>query len=415
MRSLLLVLISSAALADETAPAAPQKLGVLPFASLSGDVPARAGSKAAGMLSTEFKNAEGLQFVDIRKSAGGDTAHDEALADARKAVDDAKELRKKKKFRLASEALAKAVAAYKTNASAVSDIGEVVDAYALLSAVQYNTGRDEEGLQSLKTGLALAPDRDLPLAATSQLFARVVADTRKTIKDAPKGTLQIETTPSGAPVAVDGVSLGNTPLQVKDVPPGLHFWRAMLPNGETLGGVADVASGKTAKVSGASQSKDPESRVLSAVSQNRIDQELVKAAKELTDGAAVDLVVFGTLSKEGKNLALDAFVYAAKDNAVRRLNRATFDTELLSAGVEFYNLAGQLSAKGAKSGDPVKVPSQVTPNLGPSGVKVAEAKYGVQPGKGDALDVGEPEPAAKEEGNRKPLGDGRRAPLKKKP
>ena len=417
MRSLLIVLVASAALAEtETAPATVQKLGVLPFASLSGDVPARAGQKASGMLSTELKNAEGLSFVDLRKAASGDTANSDALEGARKLVDEAKELRKKKKFRLAGESLTKAVAAYRANASHVTDIAEVVDAYALLSAVQYNTGRDDEGAQSLKTALALAPDRELPLAATSQLFARVVADTRKGIKDAPKGVLQLETTPSGAPVAVDGVALGNSPLQVKDVPAGVHFWRATLPNGETLGGITEVAAGKTAKVSGTSQSKDPESRLLSAVSQNRLDAELVKAAQELAASSGLDLLVFGTLSKEGKNLALDAFVYAAKGNEVRRLNRASFDTELLSAGVEFYNLAGQLSAKGSKSGDAVKVPASVLTNLGPSGVKLAEAKYGVPPGKGE-LDLGE-EPAAaaaKEEGPRKPLGDGKRKPLQKKP
>src|SRR5439155_2313814 len=153
---------------------------------------------------------------------------------------------------------------------------QVADAYERLSAVKANTGRGDEGLQSLKTALALAPDRDLPLAATSQLFARVVADTRKAVKDAAKGVLQIESTPSGAAVVVDGVSLGNSPLQVKEVPPGLHFWRAALANGESLGGVAEVVSGKTAKVTGASQSKDPEARVLSAVSQNKVDADVVK-------------------------------------------------------------------------------------------------------------------------------------------
>ncbi len=193
-------LVSVVAAAQDTPAAAPPKLGVLPFASLSGDVPARAGAKASGMLSTEFKNAEGLQWVDLRKGGGAEAVTTEALTDARKAVDDAKDLRKKKKFRLAGEALVKAVASYKANAAVVTDIGEVVDAYALLSAVQFNTGRDEEGQKSLATAVAFAPDRDLPLAATSPLFARVVADTRKAVKDAPKGSLQLETTPSGAAV-----------------------------------------------------------------------------------------------------------------------------------------------------------------------------------------------------------------------
>jgi len=125
------------------------------------------------------------------------------------------------------------------------------------------------------------------------------------------------------------------------------------------------------------------------------------------------LLLFGTLSKEGKNLALDTFIFTAKGGEVRRMTRASFDTELLSAGVEFYRLAGELAAKGAKSGDPVKVPSNVLPNLGPSGVKVAEAKYGVQPGK-ESIDTGEPDQPAKDDGTRKPLGDGKRAPLKRK-
>ncbi|MBK7857795.1 MAG: PEGA domain-containing protein [Archangiaceae bacterium] len=420
MRSVLIAafVCSLTAVAEETPAANAQKLGVLPFASLSGDVPARAGVKASGMLSTELKNAEGLQFIDLRKVASADAAGAEALEGARKLVDDAKDQRKKKKFRLASEALAKAVAAYRSNAGAVTDIGEVVDAYALLAAVQYNTGRDDEGLASLKAALGLAPDRDLPLAATSQLFARVVSDTRKTVKDGAKGVLQLETTPSGAAVLVDGVPLGNTPLLVKEVPAGSHFWRASLANGEVLGGVAEVASGKTAKVTGASQAKDPESRLLSSVSQNHLDADMVKAAKELSDASGLDLLVFGTLSREGKGLALDSFVYAAKGNEVRRLERASFDTELLSAGMEFFKIASALSTKGGKSGDAVKVPSPVLPNTGPGGVKLAEAKYGVQPGK-DTLDVGEPDTTGttKDEGSRKPLGggDGKRSPLKKKP
>ena len=60
------------------------------------------------------------------------------------------------------------------------------------------------------------------------------------------------------------------------------------------------------------------------------------------------------------------------------------------------------------------MPSTVLPNVGPSGIKVAEAKYGVQPGKGDGLEVGEVDAPPKEEARRKPPGDGKRSPLKKK-
>lgn len=406
---LFLTLASTVALAQGADKAAPQpKLAVVPFAALSGDVPQRAGLKAAGMLSTEFKSSEAVQLVELKKDKASDP-FTSSIDTARKAVEEAKGHRAQKKFRLADEALGRAVAAYRFAAGGVADIGEVVDAMALQSAVQFNTGRDEDGQKNLTAALALAPDRELPLAATSALFARVVADTRKQVKEAQKGSMQLESTPSGAAVFVDGVPLGSTPLLVREVPPGLHFWRILLPSGEQVGGAADVVSAKTTRVTAAASTKDPESRLLAQLSLNKLDGEVVTAAKEAAGAAQADLVVFGALSREGKGLALDSFLYSASSNEVRRLPRSTFDTELLSAGMEFYNLAGQMVSKGIKAGEAVRLPMPVSPTFGSSGRKVAEARYGEKPGQDDTIDSGS---EVKDEGARKPLE--KRAPLKKK-
>ncbi len=417
-----LVFVSSLCLAAEPAVAPPAaapaaaapRLAILPFAALGPDVPQKTGPKAAGMLTTEFKSVEAVVLLDTRKANAGADPFAEGLASARKGVEEAKDLRKKRKFRLADEALAKAVAGYRALAPGVTDIAEVADAYALWSAVQYNTGRDEEGFKSLSTALGLAPDRELPLAATSALFSRVVADTRKGVKASAKNLLAIESTPAGGAVFVDGIPLGGSPLQVKEVPAGLHFWKVALANGETVGGVVDVVNGKPAKVSGTSTTKDPESRMLAQLAQNKLDAELVAAAKEQAAALSADLLLFGTLSKDGKGLALDSFLYVASANEVRRLQRAHFDGELLSAGMEFFNLAGTLTARGAKVGELVKLPAAVISGPAPNGTKLAEAKYGVQPGKEIALEGVEPVEAVKDDGPRKPLENKSRAPLKKK-
>lgn len=393
-------------------PATKPKLSVMPFAALTGDVPARAGTKAVGMLTTEFKSADSFTLVEAKKekAAGGG---DDSLEKARKDVADAKDLRTKKKFRLAEEALTRAIASYKAAVTALPELGEVVDAYALLAAVQYNTGRDDEGAKSLTQALTLAPERELPLAQTSALFNRVVTDARKAIKDGARGTLVIESSPANAPVLLDGLALGATPLTVRDVPPGLHFWRVTLPSGELAGGVVEVAANKTATAKGTSASKDPESRVLSSLSQNKVDADLVAAAKEHAKSAEAELVVFGALSREGKGLVLDSFLFASSSGEVRRLNRAQFDTELLSAGMEFYNLAGELAKKGDKTGEAVRVPSSVSLTLITGGItRVAEAKYGVVPGS-ESLEGDGPAEPAKEEGPRKPLDGKRRGPLKR--
>lgn len=386
------------------------KLSVMPFAALTGDVPPRAGTRATGMLTQEFKSADAFQLVDAKKDRVDD-AGAAALVEARKLVEEAKAHRAKKKFRLSEEALTKAIAAYEKAAAALPEVGELVDAWALLSAVQFNTGRDDEGQRSLNHALALAPDRELPLAATSALFSKLVEASRKNLKDGPKGSVLLESSPSNAPVTFDGLSLGATPLLVKDVPPGLHVWRMQLATGEALGGFVEVQPGKQASVRAASSNKDPESRLLAALAMNRLDADALAAAKEQAKAADADLLVFGALSKEGNGLALDSFLFAASSGEIRRLPRTRFDTELLSAGMEFYHLAGELAKKGKDVGEAVKVPAGVSTALVAS-AKTAEVKYGVVPGK--ELDVEGIDTGGPADGQRKPLEQKRRVPLIKK-
>ena len=73
---------------------------------------------------------EGLQLAEAKKAVPPDV-HQDALAKARAAVEEAKDHRAKRKFRLADQALQKAIKELKGAAAGVTDIGEVVDAYAL--------------------------------------------------------------------------------------------------------------------------------------------------------------------------------------------------------------------------------------------------------------------------------------------
>ena len=412
---LLALILASTAFAQEPA-AAPEagpkpKLTVMPFAALSPEVPQRAGAKALGMLSQEFKSAESYQLIETPRANAAE-AFTESLAAARKLVEDAKDFRAKRKFRLAHEALEKAIKAYGANAAGLTDINEVIDAYALLSAVQFNTGRDEEGQKNLSHALALNPSRELPLAATSALFGRVVADTRKALKAGPKGSLNMESTPSNAPLMLNGVIVGATPARITEVPPGVHFWRVQLPNGELVGGVVEAVANKQMKVTASGGDKDPEGKLLAALAQNKVDAEALKGAKEAAKAAGVDYVLFGALSREGKGLTLSSFLLAAASGELRRLPVASFDTEMLSAGMEFFNLAGEVAKKGAQVGEAVTVPAAVSITQVSGGPKIAEVKYGAATEKDDlepAADTGAPAP---KDGPKKPLGP--RAPLKKK-
>lgn len=414
LSALLLLPLASRA-QDEKGP----RVVVVPFAALSGDVPQRAGEKAAVMFSSEVKSADGFALVDVRRASTADP-HAETLDAARAAVEEAKSLRQGRKFNAAEKKLGEALDLYKKGAAGLTDVAELQDAFVLLAAIQYNTGRDEEGAKSLDTALALAPTRELPLAKTSPMFTRVVNAAKANLEKAPKGSLMVESTPAGAQVFVDGVSLGTSPVLVKDVPAGQHTWRVQLPSGESIGGVVQVAAQKQAKVMGAAEGNDPESRMLATLAQNKVDQTVVEAAKAHAKSVEAELLIFGALSREGKNLALDAFVLKVDSGELKRLPRSVFDAELLSAGMEFYNLVGRLSAEGLKVGSDLRVPGPVADGVRLASAKVTEVGYGVQPGQAaGGLDVeAAGGPAAGQpqgnDGGRRPLDPGqKRAPLRR--
>ena len=406
----LLCMLPVSARAQDAAEPKP-KLLLMPFATLGGDVAPRVGVKAAGIVSTELKGSEKFELVELKKPNAEAAA--DALASAKQLVDEARALRAKMKFRLADEALTRALSTWRANAAQVTDVSEVIDATALLSAVQFNTGRDDEGAKSLNAALTLSPERELPLAQTSALFSKVVSDARKALREAPKGSLTVESSPANASITIDGVTLGTTPLLVRDVPPGQHYWRAQLPNGELVGGVLEAAAGKATSLKAASQNKDADSRLLSSLAQNKLDADAFTAAKEVARLAGADVVVFGALSHEGKGVALDAFALTVASSELRRLPRAVFDTELLS-GVELFNLAGEVANKGAGAGEAVKVPAAVSMGV-VAQVKQSEVRYGQTPGRDLAAEALENEglPATGKEEPRKPL-EQRRVPLKKK-
>src|SRR5207248_6889387 len=132
-------------------------------------------------------------------------------------------------------------------------------------------------------------------------------------------------------------------------------------------------SNKSAKVLGQAAAKDPETKMLASLSQNRVDADVLATARQQAADAGADALVFGGVLREGKDLALDSFLFAVATGEVRRLPRVNFDAELLSAGMAFLNLATQVKTAGpAKIGVAVKVPAAVTEaRLG--GAKVAEA------------------------------------------
>lgn len=396
------------------------KVAVLPFQAVSADVPARTGPRVTARLAAEVHAAAGLALVELPRTLEENAASPQAVARggakeasatpavaredatrstatpavargvangsatpppahardavqapiadpltvAREAVQEATAARDARDFARADAALSRALDAYAAGAAQLADAAELADTYALRAAVRYATGRDEEATASLTQALALAPGRPLPLAATSPLFAKTVERVRAAQDSGPRGGVRFESVPSGLAVTLDGRAVGSAPVRVTDVPPGAHLWRAVLPSGDAVGGIVEVAPDRQAVVQVRPAGTGPDAALALALASNRLDTAALAAASALGRAAGADLVVFGTVALAGPGLAVDAFVLAPGDTAPRRLPRLSVDTQLLEASAPLRDGIATVAARGVEAG--VTEPLPVVPAPGES-------------------------------------------------
>ncbi|WP_224370346.1 hypothetical protein [Hyalangium versicolor] len=352
---------------------APRRVAVLPFQAISGDVPGRAGPRVTQRLATEVRGVEGLELAEPSATE----PPPDPLTQARAAVKEAEARRQKRDFAGADASIGQALDAYATVAMSLPNGNELADAYSLRAAIRYSQGRDEEAARALTFALTLVPGRVPPLASTSALFARTVERTHTALREQPRGTVRFVSVPPGVPVTLEGQPVENTPVRVVDVPPGGHLWRAVLPSGESVGGIVETVSGKEVEVKVQPTGEGSEATLAAALAGNRLDSAAVDAAKAAGQTLRAEFVVFGTVSRTSTGLALDVFVLAPDAKAPRRLPRIALDTDLLDAGPPLRELASTLAARGSQAGDPVTLPATPSPGAGPA-ARPSQVKYPVE-------------------------------------
>lgn len=385
MRRLFALLLCASCLVPSLAHAEGVKVAVAPFAPLSGDVPVRAGGKGAMLLAGELKNLGTVTPMEIAVEAN-ETAT-KALQAARDAVNVAQAAEKKRKYGAAASAWRAAIASYDAGASLLLDPTELSDAHASLGIVLYLTGDDVNGAKELSTAVSLTPTRSFPGEATSPLFTATCKKIREKVMAAGKASLKVESTPPGAMVFFDGQEMGRTPLALKDIPAGKHLWRVLMPTSDPVGGTVTLAPGAKEKVSAAMGGSAPVSQLVTALIGNKLDDKVLAYAKATAAAAGADLLVFGAFFARGQDLVLETFLYSPAKHAVARLPQKTFDTEMLSAGMELFKVAGEIGGRTEELGAAEKVGTKVCAEAPPfASAELTEMAYALP---GEKMDKGD--------------------------
>jgi len=345
-----------------TARAATSRISVLTFAPLSGDLPARAGDKAADLLASELKSINELEVAPRNKTIGNPAA--DAWAAAKKKLTEARAALAQKNPVKAEADYREALAGFQKGLSATENYQEAVDALAELGALQYRRGKDDEGAATILDALRQSVGRQLRIIEQAPSFAPIAEAMTKKVASLAKGSVRIESTPAGADVFVDGENAGKAPVLVKGLPEGKHYFNAILPSSERWGAVADVTGGgKVIHLRAQSGAEGPAADLASQLAENHVDIQAVTAAKAAAKASNSKLLVFGALHRMTDGLALDAFLYNATTDKVIRLKRVEFDSEMIDAGVQMDKLVAEIQQRLTTPGTELHLPARVADDV----------------------------------------------------
>jgi hypothetical protein len=362
----------------------PIKVVVLPFRVLeAAPVSEALAPKTTDIVADEFHNNDSVLLVTYKAPAAAPAAAaakaapapatDEPAGSGAQAlvnIEKGKAMVKAFKFKPAADALETAIGDYESFPATV-DIKTLREAYLQLALAQLRSGDNDGGMGSLANAVRLAPDQSVGPAypppfrrAFDQAKHKVLASAKASV--AVKGEGQVE---------LDGKDLGAAPTAANNVMVGSHFMRVRRADGSVWGLKLLVGEGDnsvTIPEPGAKRPALVEAPVapvaatqgqFGGLAQNRIDDALQAEVASAAKDAGADYVLFGAIYKAGENVGLATHLYSVRAHGEVPLHVVSFDTDLVSAGIEANKLATQTVQVAKAFPKPEALPAPVAPDV----------------------------------------------------
>ncbi|MFM2151889.1 MAG: hypothetical protein RL199_324 [Pseudomonadota bacterium] len=326
---------------------------VLPYAPLSTEVTQAQADEVTSFLREQVGQQDGLEVKEA-EGAGASASVEEKLAPARVAVAEALqtaakagELARARKVKAAADAYASAAGALLARFEGLESLGAVEQALWQQASLRYLLGSEDDAKKSLSELVRLSPGFTPP-AGADPLLAAAYDKARQEAKAAATGRLELVTSPPGASVTLDGRDVGETPLAVEGLVPGVHYVRLLKPGAGVVWQVRTVvaASPDRWETVLAGRADGAVARVTSALRANRIDDVLAKAAAEAGREAGAAFVLVGALRPVDDKLDVRSLLVESATGRLAELSGLSlFPTAM--TGIDVYALATDVAAKSA--------------------------------------------------------------------
>ena len=301
-----LLALPAPAFADDAAPA----VGLLDVRPAEGSVAKDAArareSLASGLEQFRVRVRSDHPAVAAAHSPGKELALASGIDKARARAREGKSLFEAQDPIAAEKKFREAADLFEANAAGLTSPDDLVGSYLFLSRIFFATQREVLIRDVFKRVVQLNPDLILDRAVYPGGMIKVYDEVKAQILASPLGSMRIEAIPNPARVFLDGKDRGVTPLDLKNIPPGVHSLTVRRPGYAPYFRPAEVTSFRT-------------DRVLAELVPDRhpaLEQALAPNGAETKDGlgltltdyiagvaqsASLDVVVVGRLAKLPKD------------------------------------------------------------------------------------------------------------------
>lgn len=163
------------------------------------------------------------------RSQQDQAAAEAALARARAHAKEGLRLYEKQDPAASERELRAAIGLFEPNAGWLASSGDLVGAYLTLARIFFATERELAAREVFRRVVQLAPDLTLDRAVYPSALIAIHDGVRAQLVSGLLGSLSVESDPSPARVFLDGIERGVTPMEVVNIPPGIHSLKLSRP------------------------------------------------------------------------------------------------------------------------------------------------------------------------------------------
>lgn len=233
----------------------------------------KSASHVAAETAVQLANSSDYDYVGTESSLFAASSAKSILKNAKKKFDEGKALYADFNADEAIEKFQSALKNLEDNLDKIADIKFLSDVIFYIGASYKLIDEDEQAESYFATYISLNPDASPDESEFSSEVVSAFNSVKKNLGKVSKGSVKVSCNPDGALVFIDGKIAGITPLTLRGVREGKHYYRIHKNGYRDAGGSVVVKGSKTASISETITKYSEASSILEAESEMHSDAD----------------------------------------------------------------------------------------------------------------------------------------------